>query len=212
MLQYKLGTKNGGFVLRGDYRAFKPLYELLMDLSEKAPVLDAEGLLPALAYDLRKAYEGAREKDKEQGWDDEITIYGVEQLWPTFIAQVALLRGALAFTESNKHDQGQVYLLEHFLEGLIQEAFPEQAHQILASYQGLIGTQENHIRELLGGRVSFFLKKTPKVRSKSLASILSSLTVTWSIMQPHPFVEGLLSPEDFEGLSWDSLRGLDVKI
>jgi hypothetical protein len=115
MLRFKLSKRNGGFVLWGDYNTLEPINSFLMDISEKSSILDDEGLIPALAYDLRKAYEGRREKDNAEVWNDNLTLYGVEQIWPLFITQIALLRTSLAFIDSGKKEQAIMYQLEAFV-------------------------------------------------------------------------------------------------
>lgn len=136
MLQFEKTMKNGGFTLWGNYEDLTSLHSFLMDVSSKSSVLETEGLIPALAYDLRKAYSGQRKRAKTTIGDDEISIYGVEQVWPTFIMQVALLRTGLAFIDSDKNEQSKMYLLEGFLENAINKIFPKECSSILASYRG----------------------------------------------------------------------------
>jgi hypothetical protein len=212
MLQYKIGKRNGGFVLWGDYGTLKPIHSFLMDISEKCPTLESEGLIPALAFDLRKAYEGQREKSKTDVWDDEISIYGVEQVWPTFIVQIALLRTGLAFVDSSKQDQSIMYQLESYMESVLKAAFPKEFHILLNAYKGLIGTQEKSISEILGSRVALFLFQEAKTRKSLLPEILQSLDLSWSVI--HRAIEsekGALTLTDFEKYSWDSLDNITEK-
>lgn len=208
MLQYEKAKKNGGFTLWGDYQTLKGLHSFVMDLSERSPVLDTEGLGPAFSYDLRKAYEGLRESQKTQVWNDEITIYGVEQVWTTFIAQVALFRTGLAFIDSSKHQQSQMYLLEGFLEDVITGIFPQNAAHIIFCYKALIGTPEDHIYELLGSRTSYFLSLATKERRECLPEILASMRMMWDstheILGPGR-MPGILTPQHFVGHSWDTV-------
>ena len=108
-----------------------------MDVAEKSPILDSEGMTIALAYDLRKAYEHQRKHKKIKLWDDQITIYGVEQIWPTFLVQIALLRTALGYIDSTRLHQSNIYLLESHLEdGLtVSHATGWQAYERLLDLQ-----------------------------------------------------------------------------
>lgn len=206
--------RNGGFVLWGSDADFRALHSFVMGVSEHSSVLDAEGLTIALAYDLRKAYEGQREIDRKQIGNDTLTLYGVEQVWPTFITQVALLRTGLGYCPSSKEQQGNMYLLEHFMDQAVRATFPAQAEDILDSAQRLVGTAESGIAPLLGSRVSYFLSSTATKRRNELYLLLSSL---------HPYykrhhdiwvtrgVKGLIDPKEFETRSWDDLDTMSAK-
>lgn len=205
ILQFESGKNNGGFLLWSDYSQLKPLHTFAMALSKQSTVLEYEGLLPAFAYDLRKAYESQREIEKRKVWDDEITIYGVEQVWPTFILQVALFRTGISFVDSTKLDQSHVFLLEYFLENAIRTTFPKEAEQILFNYRRLIGNQESdYTTELVGSRVAYFLFQSPSRRKNLLAEILASLDPAWTRYHAAT-TSNTLSPSDFDGYSWDSL-------
>ncbi len=213
MLKFEKTKKNGGFILWGDYQALKSLHSFAMDISEKSHVLDTEGLIPALAYDLRKAFEDQRESDKTTIWNDEISIYGVEQVWPTFIVQVALLRTSLAFVDSNKYEQSQMYLLEGFLEDAVNTTFPKESHQILASYSSLIGTTEKFITEAVGSRTSYFLSLNKLERRAQLAEILHSMNSMWESTHKtlgSERMNGILTPKHFVNHSWDTLSACEL--
>ncbi|NRA72000.1 MAG: hypothetical protein HRU24_13340 [Gammaproteobacteria bacterium] len=208
MLQFDISKRNGGFILWGDYGTLKPLHSYIMDIANNSPVLDSEGIVVALAYDIRKAYEGQREKSTTTVWDDEITIYGVEQVWTTFLMQVALLRYALAFVDSSKNDQCQIYLLEDFTEQILQAAFPKESHDILAQYKQLIGIQESFIEQKLGSRSSYFLTLNKTQRKLQLAEILSSLQPMWDVITrtlDSDRKHGVLNPDELESYSWNSM-------
>ena len=171
-------------------------------------VLEGEGLTLSLAYDIRKAYEGQRESDKKIIWNDELSIYGVEQVWPTFLTQVALLRTGLAFVNSSKLEQSQMYLLEDFAEKAIAGSFPKEANRITACFHRLVGIQEKQVKDRLGSRVSYFLSIVARKRKALLSEILCSLDPMWE--SSHEIlgkdrIDGDLCPDDFAGHSWDTL-------
>jgi len=212
MLQFEKTMKNGGFTLWGIYEDLTSLHSFLMDVSSKSSVLETEGLIPALAYDLRKAYSGQRKRAKTTIGDDEISIYGVEQVWPTFIMQVALLRTGLAFIDSDKNQQSKMYLLEGFLENAVNKIFPKECSSILASYRNLIGTHENLITDILGSRASYFLSLNKDQRSTQLAEILQSLKPMWGVaieVFGSERVEGILSPKHFTNHTWETICETD---
>ena len=214
MLQYELCKRNGGFLLWGDYNTLKPLRGFVLDLSKNSLILDEEGLLPAFAYDLRKAYEGQREKTKVEVWDDELTIYGVEQVWPTFITQVALVRSGLAFVDSTKGEQSYAYLLEDFMEKVLRAAFPKEFDGLLEAYNRLVGIQENSINDILGSRVAMFLHQNARQRKAILTQLLHSIDPMWEKLHQcgvYKEVAGCLTPNDFEGYDWYSLDTMDEK-
>jgi len=213
MLKFEKSKKNGGFTLWGDFYTLKHLHRFVMDLSEKSPALDEEGLAPAFGYDLRKAYDGMRETSKVPAGDQEIAIFGVEQVWTTFIAQVALFRTALAFVDSNKHEQSQMYLLEGFLEDALAGCLPDQSVKILQSYKALIGISEDDLYHILGSRTAYFLLLDARARKTQLAEVLMSMTPAWNEAQGGMGANkssGLLTPKHFDGFSWDRVEDQEL--
>ncbi|WP_339145222.1 DUF6904 family protein [Pseudoalteromonas galatheae] len=207
MLFIEKSKNNGGFVLWGDYWTLRELHTLCMDAAEKSPTLNHEGLTVSLAYDLRKAYEKQREMDTASHFDEEIKIYGVEQIWPTFIVQLALLRTALAFYDSTKLEQSLMYRLEHLFAEAVPEIFPKQSRNVLMAFTRLAGIQEQQVEGLLGSRVSYFLSLTKAKRASELANVMRSLdSVMDSFLRDHPHHrENSFDPTVFDGHSWDTI-------
>ena len=216
IFQYEGCKNNGGFELWGDYSTLRNLYNFAMDVSEKSPYLDGEGLVTALAYDLHKAYDGKRLKEKADVGEDKITIYGVEQIWPTFIVQLALMRTGMCGYDSSKHEQSIMYLLEAYLFDIVPKAFPQDADRILQAYERLIGnTEMNHtkqdhyrggIMEPIGARVSYFLSLTKVARAKQLSEILDSLNPMWEFMHRMGTAEPIgITPDTLAAHSWDTM-------
>lgn len=174
-----------------------------MDLAEKSPVLDGEGLTIGLAHDLRKAYENQREKEKVEVWDDTLTIYGVEQVWPTFILQVALMRSSLSFVDATKYEQSSMYRLEACLYDAFKIYLPAYAYKIIQCYEDLLGRQEAQISDIPSSRVSYFLSLTKAKRASQLAEILHSISPMFKHF-PHSDNKRL-TPRDFASHSWDTL-------
>lgn len=215
MLQFELTENSGGIVLWGDYQALKPIHTFILDISDKSPILDNEGIVMGLAYDIRKAYESQREKDKQKIWDDEITIYGVEQVLPTLIAQIALLRKALAYIPATRDDHSVIYRLESFLESVIKGFNPEQGDFIISQYERLTGLTEKLMDETLGSRVAYFLSKDSDWRKDNLGNILLSIDPMYKSLH-EVWVRNdaidLIDPNEFEGWSWNSMDGMEMEL
>ena len=212
MLQYEISDCNGGFVLWGDYEQLRSLHMLAMELSKDSVITQDEGLLPALAYELRKAYEGLRRVDKQRSGDDEITIYGADMYWPTFISQVSLLRTALAYVDSSKWQQGNMYLIEYLLEGALAAAFPEQSQRLLQGYQRLIGINERSISDLLGSRSGYFLVQKPGSRKNVLPEVIESLAYPAWYQEMKPDSGTRINFEDYGWDSLDSIPDIELKV
>ncbi len=213
MLFIEKTKNNGGFILWGDYWSLREMHTLCMDCSEKSPTLAYEGLLVSLAYDIRKAYEKQREIDTASHFDEKIQIYGVEQVWPTFAVQLALLRASLAYYDSTKLEQSLVYRLEHLFIEAIPEIFPKSSKEILLSFERLSGLQESQVKDLIGSRVSYFLSLTKAKRASELAAILKSLDkVMDDFLRGHPHLrEHQYDPTIYDHHSWETIPN-DTKL
>ncbi|MCC9595324.1 DUF6904 family protein [Rubrivivax sp. JA1055] len=107
-------TKFGaGITLGGDYLDLSSLHETVHTLaSEKGP-LSAHHYEFALglAYDLRKAREGKRDR-----WPSDADAYvgysAVNILWPIFLVQLGMLRAACAYMPTDRRIQAHLYSLE----------------------------------------------------------------------------------------------------
>ncbi len=207
MLTFEPCENNGGFIFWGDYSSLDEVHKFLMDLSENSTQLDSEGLIPSLAYDLRKAYEGQRESKRETIWEDEITIYGVEQVWPTFIAILALCRGSLAYFPSSRLDQSIIYRLEALFVEAVTSAMPKVSENVIKAYEVVSVESESSISELIDSRVPYFLCLTKSEREIQLHQIINSmckLTVELCKKFKKPICGNRL-PEELEQYSWESV-------
>jgi hypothetical protein len=214
MYQFESLRRNGGFVFWGDYSSLRDLHEFIHDAVKRSSVLQDEGIVINLAYDIRKAFEGQRRMEVTKIENDEITLYGVEQTWPLFISQVALLRTSLAFLDTTSFHQAQMYLLEHLLESAIKKIFPSQSTDILNHFKQMVGTQESFISPLLGGRVCYFMQLTPAQRRDKLPMVLRSLTPMYDFTYQfwaRNENNGLIDPSDFQNLDWDNIDAIPAK-
>lgn len=209
MLIFESTKNNGGFVLWGDYWTLRELHQMCFDIVDRSPQLNPEGLVMSLAYTLRKAFEGQRQSTNLEHFNDKMKLYGVEQVWPTFIVQSALLRNGLAFGPSSKLEQSMMYQIEHALEVALHAAFPLTASDILDALRKLSSYTEAATTELLGSRVSYFLSLTKAKRATELSSILSSLDKSLDSLLRQPQSRSLsgyiFDPMIYDEHSWDTV-------
>lgn len=107
-------TKFGaGITLGGDYLDLTSLHETVHTLASETSPLSAHHYEFALglAYDLRKAYEGKRDR-----WSSDDAAYegyfAVNILWPNFLVQLGMLRSACAYMPTDRRIQSHLYALE----------------------------------------------------------------------------------------------------
>ena len=109
-----LPTKYGaGISICGDYFDLVGLRETINDLVHDNASTPHFEFAQALAYDIRHAYQGDREKRSFETSHGKIDYYSVNVLWPTFLVQVALIRSAAAYLPTSKEQQAHLFLLEH---------------------------------------------------------------------------------------------------
>ena len=107
-------TKFGaGITLGGDNFDFTSLHETIHYLAADNGPFSAQHyeFVLGLAYDVRKSYEGKREK-----WAANEPAYSeytsVNILWPNFLVQLGMLRSACAYVPTNRRIQSNLYALE----------------------------------------------------------------------------------------------------
>ena len=108
-------TKYGaGITLYGDAHDLRALHETIHKIASERHVDERfRFFMLSLAYDIRKAYEGARER-KRIGHQklDWAKYFSVNVLWPFFLPQAALVRHFAAYYPTTHRDQACLYLLE----------------------------------------------------------------------------------------------------
>ena len=136
-------TKYGsGILLYGDYYDLRNIHETIHALLQGAPLESKfEDLILGLAHDIRKAYEGEREK-LSLGFDpvDRVKYRGVKILWPYFLVELGLLRWSAGFHPTTREQQANLYRLEACAEIALISYDPEagrDAIEWLARFSGL---------------------------------------------------------------------------
>jgi len=209
VLQFDLTKRHAGVVLWGDTWSLRAVHDLVHKVNEESPLVqNKEGFLLRLAYDVRKAYEGQREKAVREWFEDKCPIYGVHILWPVLITQVALLRAGMAFIPTDRMDQSVTYELEHLIDRAVREASPAGADEILQQ-MNRIREAPAHVETVIDSRCGYFVSLPPKQRVPQLAMLLASLDSMYGFhveMATRNGVEGVIALSSFEpyagGAEW----------
>jgi len=139
MLAFELIGRHEGLRILSHTDILREFHDILHDVNERSPLIaDKEGVFLALAYDVRKAYEGQRIVRKSAKSDPYgVTRVGVDILWPTILVQCRMLRSALGFIDTTKRRQAFAYALEAIVEEGLQGDFPSDFRRIHELYQAL---------------------------------------------------------------------------
>lgn len=108
-------TKYGtGITLAGDHADLVDLHETIHYFGgESGPIPPHhDEFLLGLAYDVRHAYQGDRDKTTMRTPNAKYTYFAVDVFWPIFLVQVAMLRSAASYLPTEKSHQANIYRLE----------------------------------------------------------------------------------------------------
>lgn len=132
-----------GPAIFGDYWDLNSVHETIHNLAtgkslKGTPVSE---FVLALAYDIRHAYQGDRER-KRFGFDDLDTVEyrGVKVFWTVIIPQLGLLRWAAGFHATSKKDQANLFMLEWCVENALEEydrQTGKMAFDLVTIFQGM---------------------------------------------------------------------------
>lgn len=141
MLNYKLTPNHAGLALWGDYATLDQLYEFVHKVvAESSAIGDKEGFILSLAYDVRKAMQGARSKSHVDDSGGRHKVFGVEILWPVILVQAGVLRHAMASMPTNRLDQATMFGLEHVVGLAACAAMPgtdgDAIHHLMVAARG----------------------------------------------------------------------------
>ncbi|MEB8475919.1 DUF6904 family protein (plasmid) [Acidithiobacillus ferriphilus] len=207
MLGYKPTPKQAGIVLWGDFDTLRRLHEFIFRIIDGSELIEKkESFVLGLAYDVRKAYEGQRRKRlnvEAYDQEDRCMRYGVEILWPVLLAQVGMLRHAMAFMPTNKLDQSIMFELEFIVESAVHETMPRAADELIEQIQHVGSWPHAHIQELISSRSHYFTLLTPRERLKSLSPIMRTLDPLYeNLYEIHPgLFPNAIPPNAFDNLA-----------
>lgn len=170
MLTYQLLRNHAGLLLCGDYETLQALHEVVHDINERSPLIrNKEGLFLGLAYDVRKAYEGARQKlAPPKGLPEIGPRFGVEILWPVLLLQSRILRASMAYIETSKRMQAHAYALESVIETGLREDFGGDLAASIAEHWERIDPTHQFPEEALDSRGAIFCSWTKAQRKKRI--------------------------------------------
>lgn len=120
-------TKFGaGIALSGDFADLADLHETIHHLASEAGPLPPhhDEFVLGLAYDVRKAYEGARRIEPINTPRGSAEYYSVDILWPVFLVQLGMLRTAAGYLPTSRSHQACLYRLEACAESALLQMEP----------------------------------------------------------------------------------------
>lgn len=184
MLQYKLTKYHAGVALWGDYESLHALHEFIHRVvDESCYIENKEGFVLALAYDIRKAYDGQRSKHyRDHFGEDRCTIYGVEILWPILLLQIGVLRHAMSFIPTNKREQSLMFELEYVVESALRDAIPITADALIHRISSIGSDLYSHLETVLDSRCLYFIELPPSQRLKLLPRLMETFSYCYNTL------------------------------
>lgn len=210
MLCFKKCKNHAGIVLLGDYHTLRQLHDTLHEISDKSTFIeDKEGLLLALAYDVRKAYEQQREIiPPREHLPEEGVMYGTEIVWPVLLVQSRLLRQAMAHTPTTRWHHACAYNLEAVVESALRADFDSAAHKIIEEWEQL-ALDAASVDDQMDPRGGLFSSLSKSERKLKLASLLQSFSPgyrsLYSILTRNGADHHMVSPQEidaYQGAAW----------
>ena len=182
---YTVPTKKGiGLELWGTYDDLINLYDVIGKFWNDEKFQNYKGyedknkLISGFSYEIRKAYEGSREKRNHSHYSlDEIPYLGTKFSWPHILFSISALRYNMNIVEINKFDIAMFLQLEYWIERSLNDYDIIGAKKLLpfiddAIYAGneylyLFMRQINlQFFEMKGGKTSF--RKLPDLMKMSV--------------------------------------------
>jgi len=173
-------TKRGtGITIVGDYGDLRNLYSIVHHIAESLPQTIGYGqyqLLLNFAYEIRHAYSGDRIVENVTFGDGKITpYYGFHCVWTDILLFMGSLRHNAGFIQTNKQQQGYLYLLEGIIEKALFDYDPVGAKEI----QRYIGQSfflfVSHIFLLYQTlHIRFVIAKSGKRRFRTIPNLFNS--------------------------------------
>jgi len=191
-----------GLRLMGSAEALREFHAILHDVNERSAIIhDKEGFFLALAYDVRKAYEGQRTKRKpnRQLLHAGPTL-GVDILWPTLLAQARMLRASLGFMDSSKRHQAYTYALEAIIEEGLKRDFGDAYESIHEQYL-MLSPEHPYLEEAIASRVELYAGWSGAERRRRIVNLLESLDPMYRSLYRYRVNRGdedVLSPDEWD--------------
>jgi hypothetical protein len=167
---------DAGIGIFGDYNDLECLHGTIHRLCSSPHVEDdfCEFTL-GLAYELRKSFEGARDKKFFGLGPARVKYFGANNLWPFFLVQLGLLRSFAKTQPTSVIDHSQLYLLEHVAEKALAERNAETARFCREWLNHFPGLTRDYLTSFMEeGTWRFVFETPPKERLASLPGLLRS--------------------------------------
>ncbi len=170
---------HSSLVIYGDYYDLRDVHRMVHDLCEYG------GLSPALmdfllefAYDLRKAYEGKREKEEfGSDWLDKVNYRGVTIYWPYYVVYLRLLRQCASHLSTKRWQQGVLYQLEGLVEQTLSDARGDIPGRVTHWIDHSLGFDADYLPEWIRTCCRYYVEGTGgERRVRRLLTVLARLS------------------------------------
>lgn len=172
----KLGA---GIALAGDYADLAEAHETVHHLASESGPLPAghDEFALGLAYDLRKAYEGARRTATVDLNGRTVDYFAVDVLWPVFLVQLGMLRTAAGYLPTSRAHQSTLYRLEACAEQAMSAFDPAISGICMRWLAHFAPLPETFLFEFVSQQARSFVFGAPagKARFKRLPAILDDI-------------------------------------
>lgn len=209
MLTYTPMKNFAGIRLSGDYTTLRSLHETIHRVADEDRLESDSDILMALAYDIRKAYDGQRDVISAPQHHPEMGVrYGVKIIWPMLLLQSRQLRTGLSYMKSNSGDQAMTYALEAVIEAALKTEFADQSDEILAVWQGIHPTHRGVVPRHVG-LCAMFCSWTKAERRKRIVEMLRAFDPMHDIMQDYRRNKGefVIASDDID--QWSQVEWAD---
>jgi hypothetical protein len=204
MIDYKIKTGCYGIYFIADYLTLRWLHSAIHSLAENCfcnSIMDEDGGVFALAYNVRKAYEGKRKKYPPDKFYPEMPVrYGFDLPWPLIFYWVKVLQESVARQNPDKFVKSVIFHLEAIIELAAKDEFKDQADQVIEKWQRM-DVSKPFCHNAIFSRVNYFEAANPKSRRRYVLDVLDSLDEVWSLSyseKSHDFQAQHLNPRTFE--------------
>ena len=197
---------DAGIGIYGDYNDLKCLHETIHHLCNHPNIEEHLGEFAlGFAYEVRKSFEGARERKYFGTGDERVRYFGAKNLWPYYLVQVALLRDFAKVQPTSAIHHAQLYLLEHITEKALENKNPETARFCREWLNHFPGLTRDYISLFMEeGTRRYVFETPPKQRLASLPGLLR--TFHWFSDEYRAFEKVIRAEAKKQGCSPQSLR------
>ncbi len=178
MIQATPTKKGVGVTISGDYCDLRSLHETIHAIIDTAPIKERhkEYILGSLAYEVRHAFEGKREKISG-GFQPENIYFGSKLVWPNILFGFAILRRCMAFCENTKEHLSNLYRLEYCLEQALLQYNQKAGSEAVDAFRNIHLFTEEYLIDFVSVRTYDYIFNcgAGKMRFRRLPAILTSL-------------------------------------